>query len=196
MLLAVAPGCRKKAAPLDDTSRFALSVVEAARSPAGLGADLIDADLVEQSRRMQLVRRTTLDTWEADKLRAVLGGEGGPDRQYPVAERPQKQRERATRGLRATLDGACRASSWPAARDGRVRFLTLPWGPTLPDEVKAAQADLARRLAGAEAARVTCKTGDVVFLIVPGSDGKRRLVDIFPTATPNLVVSPNEPTMK
>lgn len=200
-LLLPAAGCkRKKSAtpppPRDELSRFALRVVDAARAPAGLGPDLVDDDLVERVRRMQLVKRTLMDTWDADKLLEAFHGEAGPDRKYPPDERPQKQRERATRGLRATLDGPCSAISWSEGLKQRVEFLVTEPNAKLPEEILAGQKELAARLAGAELARVTCTRGDIGFVVVKGKDGARRLVDAFNLVRASMELHPNEPTMK
>jgi hypothetical protein len=169
-------------------------VVDAARSEAGLGPAQVDADLVEQARRLQLVKRTLLDTRDPQRLLEVFSGDAGPDRQYSPSERPRRQLERATRGLRAVLGGRCKAKRWDQARAGRVAFLTAPVEGG-PDAVNAGAAALRARLAGAEAALVTCDKGMVAMLVVPGPDG-RKLVDLFPPDRGALEVNPNERTMK
>ena len=202
--LALSPGCRKKGPPpikmsAEDQalSRFALSVLEAARSPGGLGPELVDDDLVERLRRVQLVKHTTMDTMDRDKLLAAFAGEAGPDRKYPVAERPAKQRERAARGMNAMLTGTCTAIPWPEGRAARVAFFVAPVdaGP-LPDEVRTEQKALGERLAKAEVARVSCQSGEAGFVVVKDGSGKRRLVDAFPLHRATMEVHPNEPTMK
>jgi hypothetical protein len=186
---------RWRASRVDPVARAALEVVVAARSPAGLGAELVDADVVEQVRRIQLVQRTTMDTRQAPALLRALDGDAGPDRQYPPSDRPQKQRERATRGLRDGLSGPCRAARWDTGRDRRVRHLVEPL-ENVPAAVTEAQSRLARALDGAELARVTCeKSGDVGMLFVP-RDGRLRLVDVWALGHSTVEVNPNEPTMK
>lgn len=196
-----AAGCRKKPPaapppPADELSRFALKVVEAARSPAGLGPDLVDDDLVERVRCMQLVKRTLMDTWDPDTLLKAFHGEAGPDRQYVPAERPQKQRERATRGLRATLEGTCSAKPWTEGLKQRVEYLVTEANAKFPEEILAGQKELAARLANAELARVTCTHGDIGFVVVKARDGTRRLVDAFNLVRATMEIHPNEPTMK
>jgi hypothetical protein len=177
--------------------RFALAAVAAARSPEGLGAELVDEDLVERARRLQLVLRSTWDTHDRARLLGAFSGEAlGPDRQYPPAERPLRQRERASRGLRDALDGKCRARRWEDARAARVAWLTTPpGGDWWPSEIATAQAELAGLLATAEAARVECDHGDVV-LLVARRDGRRRLVDVFPTERSKLQLNPNDPRQR
>jgi hypothetical protein len=130
------------------------------------------------------------------KLLADFHGETGPDRQYPLAERPQRQRERATRGLKALLQGRCEGQPMPAAVKGRVQWLTSAGGAKVPEEIELGMADTARILARAEAVIVSCDKGEAVFLIVPGSDGKRRLADVFSLQQEAMGVSPNDPAMK
>ena len=201
-LVVFAIGCRKKGAVKRSAEEqalagFALRVVDAARAPGGLTAELVDDDLVERLRRVQLVKRATMDTMDRDKLLAALAGETGPDRRYPPAERPQKQRERATRGIQAMLGGKCSAQPWPAGLRERVAFFVGPaQAGTLPEEVQAAQREVGQKLAGAELARVTCEQGDVAFVVVKDAAGQRRLADAFPVQRATMVVNPNEPTMK
>jgi hypothetical protein len=192
VVAAATAACHRR--PSDPLAAFALSVVDSARSPAGLDAHLVDDELVEAARRLQLVRRTTLDTGDPAQLVAVFHGDAGPDRNYPPAERPRMQRERATRGLRATLEGRCTAVRSETMAAARVHFLVEPL-PRLPPEIVEGQQALARQLEGAEVARLTCKRGDVGMLVVRRG-GERKLVDIFPTMRPLVEISPNEPTMK
>lgn len=181
---------------LDGPARFAIRVVEAARSPDGLPAALVDAELVEQVRRVELARRLSLDTADRAALLAALSGEAGPDRQYPPSERPLRQRERATRGLRATLEGRCSAARWPEGGRAWLARITGPTTSRLPDEVVAAQEALRQRLAQAEAVRVTCAAGEVGLLLVRGPDGERRVAEIFPTRAAGIERSPFDPSMK
>lgn len=189
--------CKRQGDPL---ARFALSVVDAARSPSGIGPELVDADLVERIRRILLVKRTTLDTWNEKALLDALAGDAGPDRQYPVAERPQKQRERASHALASTLVGDCHAERYDAAARGRVNYLLDSMQGRLPDAVKQAQGELERRLVGAEAVRVTCERGEMVLLVAPGDDGRRKLVDVFTVrpvgANAAIEMNPSDPSLK
>ena len=182
--------------PVDPVAAFALRVVDAARSADGLGPELVDAELVERLRRLQLVLRTTMDTWEPAKLLDVYAGNAGPDRNYPVADRPKMQRERAARGIGATLSGRCTATRWDQAREGRVKYLVTPPEGHLPDEIVRGQAQAAEALAHAEAARVQCERGDAGMLFVKDSAGRYRLVDIFPSQRQVITVHPDDPSMK
>ncbi len=185
-------GCRHDPG---ESERVALALVEAARSPAGIGADLVDADVAEKVRRIQLVRRATLDTYDRGKLLEVLSGEAGPDRQYPPAERPTKQRERASRGLAATAKGACKATRDPRLASDRVQLLVEPL-KHVPSEVTAAQQDLAAALHDTEGVRLDCAPGHVAVLLAKGGDGKLRAVDLWELGATSFEVNPNDPTMK
>jgi hypothetical protein len=178
-----------------EAERTALALVEASRSPSGIGPELVNADLVEKVRRIQLVRRTTLDTYDRAKLLEVLAGEAGPDRQYAPADRPQKQRERASRGLAATAKGVCKATQDGQVAADRVHTLTDPM-KYVPSEVVAAQQDLESALHDAEAVRLDCAPGRVAVLLVKGSDGKLRVVDLWEPGAASFEVNPNDPTLK
>jgi len=192
-LLSSTAGCRRFRR--DEPAGAALAVVEAARSPAGIAPEQVDAELVERARRIQLALRASWDTHDRDRLLAAFSGDWGPDRQYPPAERPLRQRERASRGLREGLAGRCRAERWDLARDRRVRWLTAPLDPSFwPKEIARAQAALAQDLAHAEAARVRCDGGgDVVMLLARRDGGPLRLVDVVPTVQSNVQLNPNDP---
>ena len=183
-------------APADPLADFALSVVAAARSPAGIGPDLVDAQLVESIRRLQLVAHTAADTHDPAELMRSYTGQSGPDRRYPPEDRPRMQRERATRGLLAMVDGPCAAESFEPARRGRVAFLTTPLPGDIPGEILRGQQEVADALRGSELARVRCTKGDVAMLTVKDERGRYRLVDMFPTVRSNIEVRPDEPSMK
>jgi len=183
--------------------RVALRVLEAARSEAGLDEVLVDAELVERVRRVELVRRMSLDTGARDKLLGALAGDVGPDRQYPPAERPLRQRERATRGLRARLSGACTAERWPEGGAAWVARITSSAGPgqsPLPDEVVAEQRALRDRLSSATSVRVRCERGEVGMLMVRGPGLGLRVAEIFEprraTGGVGIETSPFDPAMK
>jgi len=186
-------GCRKNAK--DEIEKFALDAVAAARADGGLGPDLVDADLVEQVRRVQLARRTMLDTFDRQALVAVLAGEAGPDRQYPPAERPLRQRERATRGLRAVLSGPCRASR---DTDGAVIHVQRMVAPVVgqPEEVSQAMEQLDGALRGVDGAVVVCEHGKVGLVVHRARDGRLKLVDMIDLEKPPIEINPNDPTMK
>lgn len=190
-LIAVA-GCKKDTT---ESERVALAIVAAARTSTGIGPELVDSALTEKVRCMQLVRRTTLDTFNRDKLLAVLNGEGGPDRQYAPADRPQRQRERAARGLAATTRGDCKATPAPQLAADRVKALTDPIEGA-PSEVLAAQQELQAALQEAEAVRLDCQPGHVGVLLVKAPDGKRRVIDLWELGASSFEVNPNDPTMK
>ena len=178
-----------------DSERTALALVAASRSPAGIGPELVDTDLAEQARRLQLVRRATLDTLKREKLLAVLAGAGGPDQQYPPSEWPQKQRERATRGLAATAQGECKATFAPQLAADRVKALTEPM-QGVPPEVRAAQQELQSELRDAEAVRLDCQPGHVGVLLVKSAFGGRRAIDLWEFGATSFEVNPNDPAMK
>ena len=190
LALVLAAGCRR-GSPVE---RRALALVEAARSPAGIPATLVDEDLVERIRRVQLERRYAMDTHDRAKLLAVLAGEAGPDEKYPIAERAQKQRERAGRGLVAALHGACTTRVDPEGLAARVGFLTAAIDGA-PPEAAAAQSSLARDLAGATLVRVGCDQGLVGVLFVERGDDWRA-IDLFPIGANPFELDPRSPSMK
>ncbi len=192
LALGLGAGCKNRD---KDVEQFALDVVAAARAEPGLGPELVDEELVEQVRRVQLVRRTMLDTFDRAKLAEVLAGEAGPDRQYPPAERPRKQRERATRGLRAVLQGPCRATHDEAGAQIHVQRMVKPV-PGQPDEVTRAMADLDRALAPVDGAVVQCESGKVGVVAHRGADGRLKLVDVFDLERSPIEINPNDPSMK
>ena len=188
-------------------TRLALAVVEAARSPAGIPEELVDAELVERVRRVELVRRLSLDTAERGRLLDALSGEVGPDRRYPPAERPLRQRERASRGVRGRLQGECRAERWSEGAAAWIARITGgSWGGgkgpagtgqgSLPEEVIAEQRALRQRLAGAVGVRVWCTHGDLGMLVVRDGLIRRRVVEIFPTRAVTMEISPFDPSQK
>ena len=195
LVLLASAGCRRKAPapPEDALRRFALSVVEAARGPGGIGAELVDDRLVEDVRRLQLVKAVARTTRESDRLLAALRGEVGPDGKPGKAEAPGRQRERASRGIRENMTGPCRATRWDGGLAERLDFLVGPLPGARPKEVVLAEGDLAKRLAGAELARVTCEKGDLGLLAVKGPGGSRRVVDLFPIVGSAAEVRPEEP---
>ena len=146
-------------------------------------------------RRLQLVRRTTLDTLKREALLEVLSGEAGPDKQYPASERPKKQRERATRGLVAATDGACRAVRDRSGAEEHVRKLVAPIAGA-PAEVLAAEEELDGALRGVDGAVLVCDRGKVGLVMHRASDGKLKLVDMFDLARAPLEIDPNDPGMK
>ena len=184
------------APPIEPVAAAALHVVNAARSEAGIGPELVDENLVETLRRVQLVLRATISTWEPEKLLAAFHGETGPDKQYPVEDRPKMQRERATSGMRSTLAGKCTAKPWDQGKAGRVRYLVQPLAGKLPDEIVQAREQLKDTLAHAEAARVDCESGSAGMLFVKDGAGRYRLVDIFPTQHQTVTVNPDDPTLR
>jgi hypothetical protein len=190
-LLALA-GCRDQKAEVE---RFALDVVQAARSPDGIGPDLVDDVLVEKVRRLQLARRTTLDTMKREALVEALSGEVGPDKQYPVAERPKKQRERATRGLNATISGNCRAVHDTSGAEIHIKQLVAPIAGQ-PDEMLTAENEIDIALRGVDGAVLVCDTGKVGVVVHRGSDGKWKLVDMFDLQRQPIEINPNDPNMK
>jgi hypothetical protein len=196
VLALAAAGCPRKAGHPGEELEVADALLAQARSPAGIGTDLVDAEVVERVRRIQLVRRTALDTREADTLLAALSGEAGPDKQYPEAVRAAKQRERATRGLRAQAQGDCKASLDEAGTRGRLRYLLDPIKGT-PDEIQRAQEQLGSSLHEATGARLDCSQGGKVGLLMRrGDDGKLRVVDIWEIGGQPIQFDPNIPGMK
>jgi hypothetical protein len=188
-------GCKRSP---DEAERLALGVVEAARSDGGIGPELVDADLIERIRRVQLVRRATLDTTEREALLRVLSGESGPDRRYPPSERPRMQRERATRGVRAHARGACTAKRDDTLTAERMRYLTEP-PDGVPVEVAAAQRELIPALRGGVVVRLTCSgegSTSLGVLVVKGNDGKLRVVDLYPLVRNTVEINPDDPAMK
>lgn len=192
-LVAAVGGCHTRKP--DDEEAFALGLLAAARATDGIRADQVDAELVERVRRSQLTRRMTLDTHDRAKLLEALAGESGPDKQYPVAERPKKQRERASRGLAANAQGQCRAAVDENETATRVKFLTEAI-PDVPREGLDARAALASALEGAEVIRLTCAAGPLGILVVRGSDGKLRAVDLYEIGRGSIEWNPNDPGMK
>ena len=194
---ALAAGCRRggEARGGEELERAALELVAASRTDGGVGPEVVDGELVELIRRIQLVRRATLDTNDRDRLLEVLSGESGPDRQYPAAERPRMQRERATRGLREHARGDCKATRDGALTDERMRYLTEP-PDGVPPEVAAAQRELATRLQGAAVVRLACAPGSLGVLVVRGADGKARAADVFPLQRSAIGIDPDDPQMK
>lgn len=182
LLVAALGACQRRGRDRDPAERFALGLIEAARSDGGIRAEQVDDELVEKARRLQLVRRTTLDTFKPDVLRKTLAGEAGPDQQYPVAERPTKQRERATRGLRAGLTGRCAAQNDPKTLAERLTYLTKHIDH-VPPEVAVAQDELRRALDGASGVAVACEQGIVGMILVPRAGGL-RVVDLFAIGLP------------
>jgi hypothetical protein len=196
ILALAAAGCPRKAGHPGEELEVAQALLAQARAPDGIGTDLVDAEVVERVRRIQLVRRTTLDTREADVLLAALAGEAGPDRQYPEAVRAAKQRERATRGLRAQAHGECKASLDEPGTRGRLKYLLDPING-VPDEVKRAQEQLGSELHEATGARLDCAEGGHIGLLMRrGDDGKLRVVDIWEIGGQPIQFDPNIPGMK
>ncbi len=190
-LLALA-GCHD---PKVEVERFALEVVRAARSPEGIGPDLVDEKLVEKVRCLQLARRMTLDTLKREALVEALSGEVGPDKQYPVAERPKKQRERATHALITTVSGDCRAVHDTPGAEAHVKQLVSPI-PGQPEEMQAAETELDIALRGVDGAVLVCGTGKVGVVVHRGGDGKWKLVDLFDLNRQPIEINPNDPTLK
>ena len=180
--------------------RFAARVIDAARSEGGLGEDLVDAELVERVRRVELVRRLSVDTASRQMLLGALAGEVGPDRQYPPADRPLRQRERAARGIKARLAGPCTARRWSEGGAAWIARITGPGQSPLPEEAVAEQRALGGRLAGAWSVRVSCERGELALLLVRGPGLGLRVAEIFDPAraTPGVGIetSPFDPNMK
>ena len=196
ILSTTASAChRTPAPPSDEVAAFALRAVEESRGP-GIGRDTIDEQLVELVRRVQLVKRATLDTMDKQRLLEVFAGEAGPDKKYDKAERPRMQRERAARGIKQSLSGKCTADRIDEGRDARVHFLTEPLAGEVPAEIVAGVADLARRLTSAQLARVRCEKGELGFLIVRGDAGSLRLIDVFEIRPSPIEIHPDDPSMK
>jgi hypothetical protein len=193
LALACAFGCSSNKS--SDQAKFALDLVAASRTAEGIRADQVDADLVEKVRRSQLVRRMRLDTADPTKLLEALSGETGPDRQYPPAERPLRQRERATRGLKANAQGDCQATMDTAEAAVRIKFLTEPLD-NVPQQVLDARAELAAALQSAEVIRLTCAASRLGVLAVRGADGKLRAVDLYEIGRGSIEINPNDPSMK
>lgn len=189
--LAVA-GCMRSS---NEIETFAQTVVEAARSDAGIGPMLVDDTLVERVRRVQLARRTLLDTAKLEPILQALSGETGPDRQYPPAERSARQRQRASRGLRANAVGGCRIRADSRVAHERLRFLTEP-PQGAPPPLRAEQEALARDLRDAEAVRLDCRSGPIGLLAQRDADRTLRAVDIFSIGASSFEVNPNDPQMK
>lgn len=193
---ALAAGCKRMPAGRPgEELELAEALLKQARAPEGIGPELVDSEVVERVRRIQLVRRTTLDTMQKDSLLAALAGQTGPDRQYPEAVRAAKQRERATRGLLAHAVGQCHARLDEAGTRERLKYLLDPVEGA-PDQVRVAQEELGSSLHEATGARLECEHGQVGLLMRRGDDGKLKVVDLWQIGTPPIGLSPDDPSMK
>ena len=189
-------GCHQRPLPPSgEELKVAEKLLAEARSDGGIGTDLVDAEMVERVRRIQLVRRTALDTFDKEKLLSVLAGEGGPDKQYPEAQRPEKQRERATRGMRAQAQGECKAVLDEAGVRARLDYLLSPV-KGMPEAVNRAQEELGTMLRQATGARLDCTPGHIGMLMRRGDDGKLKVVDMWQAGAPPIQFDPDSPNQK
>jgi hypothetical protein len=178
-------------------ARFALRLVDAARAPAGVPEAMVDAEMVERLRRIELVRRLASEEAPAPRIADALRGEAGPDAQYPTEERARRQRERAARGVAATLSGACTAARAPTlARRWVERVTSSAEALHLPAEAVAEQRALAHRLARAEGVIVKCDKGSLGVLVTRSFPLGCRVADLMPMDAPKAPLDPTDPGMK
>jgi hypothetical protein len=155
----------------------AIQVVADARA-GGIAPALVDDDLADRLRRLQLLKRVPTDSASAAFLLRLW--QDDPESALSQAARRALHRRRAALNLQANLRGQCHAILDAEGTGSRIDFLTRAVARA-PAEANQEMARVGQALAGSTVVQVRCEEGAVAMLLV--REDHWRVVDVFAVKT-------------
>jgi hypothetical protein len=167
-----------------DPATFALRLVAEARRGA-LPAALVDDQLVDRLRRVQLLKRVPAERMSTDGLAQLWHATAAASDGDAAA-----RRSRAAQQLNATLGGRCDAVVDDGERSRRVAALATPVGRAPTD----AQAEIGRVAAAVQQTqmiRVVCERGQAAVLL--RHEDHWRVIDVYALGSAELTIAADRP---